>query len=123
MQWCHCQCHWYCRKPMLMSMASYDTDTNVSCVVMPTPMPVDITDSNGVIRPKQSCCISFQSSYTRNAMVPLIMPLDSCDVNARPMVSHYQKHYDASHFDCLDLRNAVIPLVSCNANTNGNGIT
>ena len=27
------------------------------------------------------------------------------------MGSHYQKYYVAPHFDCLDLRNAIVPLI------------
>ena len=70
----------------------------------------------------------------RNAMVPLMTPLTSCDASASgmqwcywwyhwhhvtlmlaPMVLHDQKSHVAHHFDHLDLRNAVVPLMTPSA--------
>ena len=44
-----------------------------------------------------------------------------------PMASHNQKSHVASHFDCLDLRNAMValitPLASCDASAGTSGVT
>ena len=43
------------------------------------------------------------------------------------MVSHDEKNHVAPHFNCLDLRNAMVPLTtllaSCDTTTGGNGVT
>ena len=43
-----------------------------------------------------------------------------------PMSSHDQRGHVANHFDCLDLMNAMVPLmmpsVSCDANASVNGV-
>ena len=50
-----------------------------------------------------------------------------CHVMLMPMASHNQKSYVASEFICLDLRNAVVPLMtpltSCDASAGTIGVT
>ena len=44
-----------------------------------------------------------------------------------PMVPHHQQSYITPHFDCCDVRNAILPLMMpsapCDANASTNGIT
>ena len=50
----------------------------------------------------------------------------SCDANDASMASHDPTHYIAPLFDCLNLRNAMVPLMMpslCDADTGFNGIT
>ena len=62
---------------------------------------------------KKTCCTSFLSSWLRNAMVLLMTPTASHDINVAP------------HFGCLNLRSAVVPLMmllaSCDTDARANG--
>ena len=43
-------------------------------------------------------------------MVLLMMVLVSCDTDGNVNGIKLTKHYVAPHFDCLDIRNAMVPL-------------
>ena len=51
----------------------------------------------------------FDCLDLRKAMVPLMMPLASCDVDASAIGITWPKVHVAPHFSHLDLRNAIVP--------------
>ena len=61
---------------------------------------------------RKSCVApDFDHLDPRNAMMPLMIPLASYNMDVTPMVLHDQKHV-APYFSCLDLRNAMVPLTT-----------
>ena len=76
------------------------------------PMPMESHNKKSHVAPLFNC------RDLMNAMIPLMIPLASCDVSAND--STY-------HFDCLDLRNAMVPFTmpfaTCDANASTSGVT
>ena len=128
MQWSHCSCFWYHLMLTPMPVASQDGDTDVNGVrwpkfhaaphfdhldlrksVMPLTMSLAScdTNSNCVKWPKKSCCMSFQSSWPKECMLVLIMPVPIL------MASHDQKCDAVPHISFLDLKNSMVVLRSC----------
>ena len=101
MQWCHWQCHQH--------------------HMTPVPEPMVLHDQKGHVAPHFSCV------KLRNAVVPLMILLVSCNSNASTSRTKWLKYHIASYFDCLDVRSAMvpflIPLASYDADISANGIT
>ena len=100
MQWFHLWCHWYHMISLPVWLVSYG----------------------------QKCHIGLQIDHLdlRNVMVPLVIFAASHDTDTNdngitchqwnylmlmPMPSHDQNLHIASHFCCLNLRNAMVPLI------------
>ena len=62
--------------------------------------------------------VSFSTSPGISVSVPLMVPLVSCD--AYSMALHDQKSHVAPYFDCPDLRNAMMPLLTSSASPDAN---
>ena len=70
------------------------------------------TATNGVTWPKKSCCISFWFFVDlTNPMVQFMTLWASCDVIASISSVAWPEGHVVSHFDHLDLANAVVPLM------------
>ena len=95
-------------------------------VLLTLPLPltshdIDVRTKCQMIE-KSSC--SLWSSWNENVVVPLSVPLVSCDANTGITEP---KSYFAPCFNCLDLTNKMvlltIPSVLCDAHTGANSIT
>ena len=82
--------------------------------------------TNGLTWPKKSFCGSFQSSWQIRCNGAID---DPSGIIYWWHLWHYMTNesHIAPHFNCLDLRNALIPLMtllsSCDTNTGANGVT
>ena len=120
-------CHWDHVTLMLASMESHDQKGNVA------PHFVIVTDNAINIlwcwcycqwchMAKKSCCTSFQSSLPKEYNYAI----DDAGANSVTWPKSNESH-DSPHFDNLDLRILMVPLmmasVLCDTNFSTNGIT
>ena len=130
---CHWWYHWYL--VMLIQISSHDQKVCVSThfhhldlrnAVMPLTMPSTSLATNasmeGITWPKRSCCTLFQLSWPKECNGAIDNAVTIYDANAgatwwwcRQQWSHMTKKSFEPHFDHLNIRNAIAPLMTLSA--------
>ena len=87
---------------------------SVSCT-MTKPLKSCDADATGITWPKNHVASHFICLNIRNAVVPLMMLLASCDIDVSASDIKWLKCHVAPHFKCLDLRNGMLPLTTLSA--------
>ena len=88
---------------------------------MSMPVLMESHDKKGHVTPH------FNHLYLRNAVMPSMMHLASCDMDPDTNAITCPKIHIAPHFDYLDMRNVMVPLLmpssSCHTNAGANHVT
>ena len=89
---------------MPMLVASHDTKTNASSILMSVLMPVASHDQKSHV----TCYFNYLD--LRNAVVPLMILFISCDTEANTNGITWPNCHVAALFYCIDVMNSVVPL-------------